>query len=506
MNKKSVRATHITNVFFYTAMPLIRSALNFLSLPILTRYLSPDKYGIISLITMIATFGWMFCLGINNASYRLFFKYKDDIGKLRSLLSTNLLFTISALFLYSLVIVFLFPFFNNYFFKNQLRIIWIILALIQFSLIYINTVNQDILKIKFEGKKWFFNELISTVIMVALTIILAVNKKMTFEAIIIGSLTAEIVKFCLVSAQLHAYYSIVFKPSILKESLGYSWLQSPAAIISFTYSYFDKILLSRLRGLTQVGILDMSNRISLILKANMDGISGVFSPVSLELLTENTKESLKKLADICLQVVFFTLLLSVGIILFSKEIILLLTAKEYHFAIYIAPIYIYYQVFGVLGMIAYWLIYFHAQNTFWQIPINIIGLVSNTIANIILIPRYGLIGAAIAVFLSTGLTQVIQFAVGIRIIPIPINKFKLASMFFMLFAETSGLYLLYYLSPGHIIEIFIKIIMFLGFAGFGLATGLFNFVQIKEVSAIFKDKVKFALLRNKNIANQTEVF
>lgn len=501
MNNKTVKATHITNMFLYTVMPLIKGLLSFLMLPILTRYLSPANYGIISLITMISTFSWMFCLGVNNASYRLFFKYKNDMDKLRELLSSNLVFIVLSSIFYCSIVIVIFPFINTYLFKNQLKIVWLILAIFLFSLVYVNTLNQDILKIKFEGKKWFFNELVSSIIMFTLSLILVVSKMFTFEAIILANLVAEIIKCIMIYAQLYSYYSLTFKVSFLKESLIYSWPQTPASVISFVYSYFDKLLLSRLRGLTQVGILDMSSRVSLILKTNMDGISGVFSPVSLELLTENTKESLKKLADICLQVVFFVLLLSLGIILFSKELILLLTAKEYHFAIYVAPIYIYYHIFGVLGMVAYWLIYFQAQKTFWQIPISIIGLISNTIANIILIPRYGLMGAAIAVFLSAGITQAVQFLIGIKITPIPINILKLSVMFFVLFTETAALYFLYYLNLGILLEILIKLIMLLAFVLVGLLGKICDYRLINEIFSIFLRKIGTLTLKKVEYIN-----
>jgi len=178
MSKQKI--TYIKNSFYYTAIPFFRNFLAFFTLPIMTRYLRPSDYGVIALLTMIVTFGGIFCLGINNASFRLYFKYKDDISKLQELFSTNLIFTIFALLLYCPVMVLAFPFLNNYFFKGKLETIWALLAFLQFSLMYINVVNQNIFQNSHQGKRWFFNELYAVIVMVTLQIGLVVTTKFTF--------------------------------------------------------------------------------------------------------------------------------------------------------------------------------------------------------------------------------------------------------------------------------------------------------------------------------------
>lgn len=486
---QSKKPRYFINTLYYTGMPLLRNGFNLLILPVITRYLLPRDFGVLSLITMITSFGGIFCLGVNAALYRLYFKYKNDIDKLRKLLSSNLLFIILSLFLYCPIIALLFPFLNNYFFKGQLRVIWLFLAFAQFALVYINTINQFIFQNNHEGKKWFLNELVATIITVCLSIGLVVTRKFTFEALIISNLCAESVKCIIIFAQLRRYYAFIFEVSFLKESLVYSWPLTPTALMGFGYSYLDRIFLSRIRGLTQVGILDLSARFSSILKIVMDGIGGVFQPISLELLSENSDNSLKKLADVSLKFVFITLSLGLFIILFSKEAIVLLTTKEYYFVIYVAPIYIYYHIFGILGYISYWLIYYHTHKTFWLVPLSAINLIANIIANIILIPRYGLIGAAFATFISSGIAQTIQFILGIRITPIPIDKYKLIALFGIVFLDTAILYFLYYLNLNLWLGIFIKLAMFSLFLLVGLAWRIFSFHDIKDILAIFRNRL-----------------
>jgi len=489
------KSKHITNTFYYTTLPFLRNILSFITLPILTRYLSPGDYGILSLLAVVMNFGWIFYLGLSNATFRLYFKYKDDFEKLRELFSTSLVFIIIAAFFYGIVIFLAYPFLNSFFFKNKLSLVWILLSVVQYFLSYVNLINQYLNQNQYEGKKWFVNELIALFVQIPLTILLVLTTRFKFEALIISGFVAEITKFTLLYFQVRKYYAPIFKYALFKESFKYSWPNIPTSIMGFGYSYFDRIMLSRFQGLSQVGILDMSCKVSVILKMFMDGIGGTVSPITLELLTTNTEESLKKLANINLKLVFIVLFVGLAVMLFTKEMIVLLTTHEYHRIIYVVPIYIYLHIFGVLNMVCYWLVYYHQKYTFWQIPLTALALVLNTIANMILIPRYGFIGAAFATFISAGIVNIFTFILGLRLTPIPMNVPKIVAMFSMVFIETALLYMVYYLNIHLISGIVIKISMLLCFAYACMIMEIFKLNEANGIIIDIRDKIfsKFSI-------------
>jgi len=199
----------------------------------------------------------------------------------------------------------------------------------------------------------------------------------------------------------------------------------------------------------------------------------------MDLLTANTGEARGKLAELQLKVIAVVLMLGLGLILISKELIMLLTVPAYYEAIRVIPLYIYYHVFGALGMISYWLIYHNPAKTFYQIPINAFGLLLSTAANIVLIPRFGLMGAAFAMFLSMGILQFAQLVIGFRLTPLPLDKRKTAVLFTLMFAETGFLYYIYGLNMSHIGEIIIKSVMF---SLFPAACVLMRIIEKKDLS------------------------
>ncbi|MDD1710772.1 MAG: oligosaccharide flippase family protein, partial [Methanoregulaceae archaeon] len=381
-----------------------------------------------------------------------------------------------------------FPSLNRLFFKNQVDFLWVLLAFIQYVLGYFNIINQYILQNQHQGEKWFVNESVSLAVQIVLSISLVLTRRFTFEAVILASLTAEIFKFVLVFFQLRKYYIITFSNSLLKESFLYSWPSISVSLISFGYNYFDRVLLSKIQGLYQVGLLDMGKRISTVLKMSMDGVSGTLNPLTLELLTENTKDSHKKIADLNLKMSFMLLFLAFSIILFTKEMVYLLMTKEYYFVMYIVPVYIYYHVFGILGMSAYWLVYYHPSKTFWGIPFSLISLITTATANIFLIPRFGVMGAAFAAFAVAAIANGVQFFVGLRITPIPMDKKGLVIMFGSLFGGTALLYILYYINLNLFIGITVKLAMLAVFALIAVMAGIISINEIKQLVKMLKDK------------------
>ena len=140
------------------------------------------------------------------------------------------------------------------------------------------------------------------------------------------------------------------------------------------------------------------------------------------------------------------------------------------------------DVFGALGMISYWLIYYHPRKTWLQMPIMTVGLISGTVANLLLIPRFGVMGAAMAMFLSSALVQAAQFFIGLRCTPIPFDMKKIGLLFGALIAETALLYLLYSFKLHWSIEISVKFAML---SAFVLGLLISKIVLLKDIGEIW---------------------
>lgn len=441
-------------------MPFLRNGLAFITLPILTSYLTPADYGAVGLVTIVSSFGALFFCGVSTSAYRYYFKYKDSPEELNAFFSTLLFYIMGGAALYLGALAAAHPLLNKYLLSGRVSFGWLAVGFLQVFLNYLGGINQYVFQGANDGRRWFFNEAVFTAVYVGLSLALVIFTPLRFEALLAAGAAAELLKTGRTFWQLRALYSIRFSRAMLREALGYSWPQVPSGVINFTYTYLDRLIMSRVQGLSQVGVLDMSARVASTVKMAVDGIGGVLSPKTIELLKEGTPDSGRRLAAVCLKALAAVLCLSLLVILFSKELVLLLMRGDFRQVIYVAPLYVYSQVFGALGLLSYWLIYYHTGKTWLQIPILVVGLISGTLLNVFLIPRYGLMGAAAAMFLTTGIVQTVQFFIGLKYTPVPFDLGKIGLLFGGLVAETAFIYVLYSFGLGLAAEIGIKLAMF----------------------------------------------
>jgi hypothetical protein len=115
-------------------------------------------------------------------------------------------------------------------------------------------------------------------------------------------------------------------------------------------------------------------------------------------------------------------------------------------------------------------------------------LIAAATANILLIPRFGVMGAAFAAFTVAAIANGVQFFVGLRITPIPMDKKGLAIMFGSLFGGTVLLYILYYINLNLLIGIIVKLSMLGMFVLIAVMAGIISVTEIKQLVKMLKDK------------------
>ena len=95
---------------------------SFITLPIYTRYLTPEDFGIIALSFIFGQItATIFSFGLSNATTRFFFEYKekDQLDNFKSLNTTNLIFQVVVFILIGLLIFLFSKNFSILIFKDE---------------------------------------------------------------------------------------------------------------------------------------------------------------------------------------------------------------------------------------------------------------------------------------------------------------------------------------------------------------------------------------------------
>ena len=195
-----------------------------------------------------------------------------------------------------------------------------------------------------------------------------------------------------------------FDKEILKKAISFGIRSYLACLLSFLILRSDIYILNYFRGLEEVGWYSLA-------VGFCDGILLLISSITLVLfpkIIENQEQGLEttlKVSRITSLALFVIIIFSY---LFGKPIILLLFGEQ--FLNSILPLYILLPAIYFLAITNFLSQFFASKGFPWtSVLIWLPGLIINVILNIIFIPRYGIIAAALTSLLGYGLTFILHY-------------------------------------------------------------------------------------------------
>ena len=226
----------------------------------------------------------------------------------------------------------------------------------------------------------------------------------------------------------------------LKESLFFSYPNVPGTLIGLAHQSFDKVMITNYRDMSALGHYNIGEKFAGIFKLTTDSITRVFNPYFQDKAHEKSLDSKNDIVRLFYDLSGIYLLGAYVIICFSEELIKLLTTPEFYPSIYMAPIFVFYYLFGaILGMVSVNQITY-AKKLIFQLPVSIVSIIINISLNILLIPQYGAIGAVIATAVTALVADILLLYFGQRAYFLPINYKKLVSMFLSIMLLTIPVY------------------------------------------------------------------
>ena len=151
----------------------------------------------------------------------------------------------------------------------------------------------------------------------------------------------------------------------------------------------------------------------------MDAVGKTWNPFFKQKAKENNNDSKLIVADRYIEMSFFN---NDWFLLYAlaEEAVKLLAAKSYYSVSYIVPIYIFYVLFGVMGMLSAQQIEF-SEKTIYTLPSSILSVLLNVLLNIILVPKYDAIGAVLSLTVTSLFSSLLHFYYGFKLFNIPLN-------------------------------------------------------------------------------------
>jgi O-antigen/teichoic acid export membrane protein len=398
----------IKSLSVFTVANVINAAIPFLLLPVLTYYLSPADFGIISMFQVLLTILLPFA-GYNAESSVIRYYYEKEKYNYASFI-TNALYLI---LIGALVIIPVFFFFHDEIIKLLFgaeapnvseKWLWVMLIVAVSRNIF--QVQQNLLQVQYRAVEYGIYRILKTAFELGLSIVLIIYVNNTWISRMEGQFIPALL-FMLISLFLlykNKLLNMKFDWKCMKANLAYGFPLLPHVLSGVIMTFSDRIFITNMISASETGIYAVGYQVGMIMSLLQSSFNQAWVPWLFGKLKTNDEQ-------VKLKIVKYTYLYFLLMIICAAVIILLAPlffrvfigdsfSGGLNFVFFIA---IGFAVNGMYKMVVNYI--FYIKKTYYIAALTVVSATTSITLNFIFISRYGAIGAAY----STAITFTLEF-------------------------------------------------------------------------------------------------
>lgn len=370
-----------------------------LLIPVYTRYLRANEFGVLSLLTVTLTLVTiLLTFGLNHAFFRHYYETEDAAHR-RSIVGSTLIFLFISSSLLTALLCLLAPQVSAAVFSGDasradlLRLVFLISF---FETITI--VPDSILRANFKSARYSALNISAFAFQLFLISYLVIAVDSSVNSVLIGRLAGVIFEAVLVFTMVRRELSLSFSASELRGMLAFG---TPLIFgqISFTlFMMIDRFFLERYASSRELGAYALaSTLVSVVTVLVTVPFSQVWTVMRFSVMKEEGAE--EYYSRVLTYIVFVSMFLALGVAAIAGDALLLHALKSYWSAPTIIPLLALSAVLDSASRVLNIGITLNRRTIYAPLVI-VIALVVNIGLNFLLIPRYASMGATISTLLS----------------------------------------------------------------------------------------------------------
>lgn len=429
---------HLRNTVKHTAIyslgNLSTKVIGLILLPLYTTYLTTAEYGIFSILEITSQFfTTIVSLGLTAGMMRWFAVEQNEIKRKVIVFTTFSATLILAIFVnlafYPFNSWFSHLFFNHGNFSDYFLILWLWVALE-----VINRVPFELFRLKEKSLLFITLVIIKFVSILLLNIYFIVYLKMGVKGIILSQLLGNVLVTLGTFPFLLKNMNFSFNMTILKELSLFSIPLVLSTVATMALALSDRYLIKYFLDYSEVGIYSLGYKVSSVIYLFLvQSFLLGFAPLAYKIFDQ--PEARRYFARVTTYFTYAMIALALLLIFYSKEVITVFASsnKDYLLAYEVIPLLCLAVIFrGINNVVAFGLHY--VKKTRYTLVIVLIVAAFNIGINFILIPQFGMQGAAAASVLANLLMAVMFYLYSQRYYPI---RYEFARLFKLLLAGVS---------------------------------------------------------------------
>ncbi len=466
--------------FAYSLSSALSHLIALVLLPFFSSILTTAEYGVSDILQAFNTIVRMtVSLEIYQALARYYIDAKDsDIKK--EYASTALFFTI-AVYLIFLMASLIFSNPISYFLlqSHEWTIIYRVqsVAIALYSIIYLLQLQS---RYDFRTFDFVASSLTYALTSSAVAALCIIVLRTGIVGLYIGQICGALLGIIVALRNGWKNYALAFSISRLKEMLSFSVPLIPSSLGFFITGYIDRFAIQRLLSISAVGVYGISFKFASITSLLLTGFASALNPLVYK--NYRDEDTPRKISVITNAFIGVAAIIILGFFLFSSEILLIFTDPKFYGAKDVMPILIISSFLSNMVILSPGL--YIAKKTKIIAILNILIAGLNTSFNFLLIPYFGILGAAFANVTSSLIKMSLYFIFSYKYYPIPFDIRKIRSMILITATTIIIGILIYKLPLRNILIILFKIFLFIfaSIININIFIGLKNLrTQIKKI-------------------------
>jgi len=386
------------HALIYGAGFVLARAVGFLLLPLYTRYLTPEDYGAIELLDLtgfvLATF---MTFGMDQAVMKYYHAWSDQSDRNR-VLSTSIHFSVIGGLATILLVAPFKELIATYVLGSSKYSDLLYLSFVTLFVANLHKQEKTILRAQHRSTLFTWVSVLYAAVAIGFNIYFLAWRGQGAAGIFYSTLVTSTLFTVYLTWLIFKQTGIAFDVPKLREMVKYGIYFMPAGLASFVLNWADRYFLRAYDTIEAVGLYALGYKISMIVVLL---IAVPFNQIWHSYIFEVEKQDNARevYARVATYFLGFLTAVSLGIAVLGREIVIIMAAPSFAGAAQVVPV------------LAAAMIFFCADNVF-QVGLLIKGhsnrlssarwvaAVLNILLNWLLIPRYGMMGAAVATLLS----------------------------------------------------------------------------------------------------------
>lgn len=371
----------------------LNKGLIFLSLPFITRLVTPEQYGTISIfITAVSILSVFFCLNVSTSVGRRFLECKDEkdiyLGSVLifSVIFNAILFFVFLIFRYEVASIL----------NIEIKITFYLLlssfflSYYQIFLAYLHATRNSL---NYATISVLRNVAFLSLALVWMSSIENDRHYVYIYSFCIVSFLCFAISVCGLSRK--SKFS-QFSLGCVKESIAYSLPLLPHVIAGFFLAQFDRVMINSFDGAVATGLYSFAYNVAMVMNVFILALNKAWVPYLFRYIEQNKIELISNYTNLITKIVCCVCAL---FMVFSGELVVLFADEQYTEAVRLIPIIVIGFLFVYIYTVYVNFSFYHKKTAIISVFTMLAALV-NVVLNYFTIPRFGYEAAAYTTVLS----------------------------------------------------------------------------------------------------------